>query len=122
MGVKEYARSPTFVIVNRYLGRLTMYHVDLFRIQEPAEAWDLGLEEYLWGDGVCVVEWADNAPDLFSPESIWIDLTYGEEEMERYITLHLKDGAPHQKLKALRELLNKEGQQVANISLSEVNV
>ncbi len=119
LGVQEYARSPTFVIVNRYRGRLTMYHIDLFRIQDPAEAWNLGLEEYIEGDGVCVVEWADNAPDLFPPESTWIDLTYGVEEMERYITFQVRDEARFAELKQLRDLLEKEGPQEFTLSLSE---
>ena len=111
VGVQEYARSPTFVIVNRYQGHLTMYHIDLFRIQDPAEVWDLGLEEYLGGDGVSVVEWANNAPELFSPESTWIDLTYGAGEMERYITLQVGQQGRSQMLKDLKKLLKKEEQQ-----------
>jgi hypothetical protein len=50
--------------------------MDLYRINDPLEAWDLGLEEYLSGDGVCVIEWADQAEDLFAEEGMWIDLEY----------------------------------------------
>ena len=111
LGFQEYARSPTFVIVNRYQGHLIMYHIDLFRIEDPAEVWDLGLEEYLEGDGVCVVEWADNAPELFSPESTWIDLAYGARETDRYITLKVEQQDRSKLLKDLRKLLKKEGQE-----------
>ena len=77
--VAGHPRSPTFVLMNRYQGRLTLHHVDLYRIGSPLEAWDLGLDEYLGGDGVCVVEWADQAEELFPEDSLWIRLDYSGE-------------------------------------------
>lgn len=104
LGVQEYARSPTFVLVTRYQGRHTIHHVDLFRIDDPLEALDMGLEEYLESDGVCVVEWADKAADLFPVESLRIELDYGSEEAERTMRFHTK-GTRHQALlKALQDL------------------
>ena len=88
MGVEGYARSPTFVMVTRYRGRLTLHHIDLFRVRDADEAWDLGLEEYLSGDDVCVVEWADRAAEVFPPEAMWLSLQYGATETERVITVH----------------------------------
>jgi len=76
LGVVEYARSPTFVLMTRYRGRLPLYHLDLYRINDPLEAWDLGLEEQLFGDGVCVVEWADRASQVFPDNCLWIALDY----------------------------------------------
>ena len=78
MGVTGHPRSPTFVLMNRYQGRLTLHHMDLYRIGSPLEAWDLGLDEYLGGDGVCVIEWADQAEELFPEDSLWIGLDYAE--------------------------------------------
>jgi len=88
LGVKEHARSPTFVLVTRYKGRLTIHHVDLFRIEDAAEALDLGLDEYLNGDGVCVVEWAEKASEVFSDQCLWIEMEYGDEEPVRRLKLH----------------------------------
>ena len=85
--VKEYARSPTFVLMTRYRGRLTLYHFDLYRINDPLEAWDLGLDEQLFGDGACVVEWAERAEEVFPKECLWIDLDYAEEGEGRTITI-----------------------------------
>lgn len=103
LGVQEYARSPTFVLVTRYQGRLTIHHVDLFRIDGSLEAQDLGLEEHLGGEGVCMVEWADKAPELFPQESLWIDLRYGNAQSERRMRLHTR-GTRHQDLlKGLRD-------------------
>ena len=87
MGVIEYARSPTFVIMTRYLGRLTLYHFDLYRINDPLEAWDLGLDEQLFGDGACVVEWAERAEEVFPADCLWIDLDYAGEGDGRTITI-----------------------------------
>jgi tRNA threonylcarbamoyladenosine biosynthesis protein TsaE len=76
LGVIGYARSPTFVLMTRYQGRFTLHHLDLYRIKDPLEAWDLGLDEQLSGDGVCVVEWADRAEEVFPEDALWIALDY----------------------------------------------
>jgi len=59
LDIKEYAFSPSFVLVREYHGRLPLYHIDFYRLDHFKEIADLGLEEYLYNDGVCVVEWAD---------------------------------------------------------------
>ena len=55
----EEVRSPTFTLINPYQGRVPVYHVDLYRIDRPADLDELGLEEILGGDGVAIVEWAE---------------------------------------------------------------
>lgn len=87
LGVAEYARSPTFVIMTRYRGRLTLYHFDLYRINDPLEAWDLGLDEQLFGDGVCVVEWADRAAEVFPDNCLWLHLDYAADGQGRTIDI-----------------------------------
>jgi tRNA threonylcarbamoyladenosine biosynthesis protein TsaE len=62
--------SPTFTIVHEYRGgRLPMYHIDLYRIQNEKDAIDIGLEEYLPGEGVTVIEWPERIPTLLPPET-----------------------------------------------------
>ena len=102
LGVPGYARSPTFVMVARYMGRLILHHIDLFRVQDTQEAWDLGLEEYLYDGGVCVIEWADQAAELFPPDSIWINLEYGAGEEDRVITLQASPETNGRLLEALK--------------------
>jgi tRNA threonylcarbamoyladenosine biosynthesis protein TsaE len=85
--VPGYVRSPTFVLTHRHQGRLLLYHLDLYRIGGPSEAWDLGLDEQLFGDGVCVVEWADRAEELFPPSCCWVSLEYGPSDECRNLTL-----------------------------------
>ena len=86
LGVPGYARSPTFVLMTRYQGRMVLHHVDLYRIGHPEEAWDLGLEDQLAGDGVCVVEWADQAAEIFPQDCLWIELSYGGSVKTRDIS------------------------------------
>ena len=76
LGVSGHVRSPTFVLTTRYHGRLTLYHMDLYRIGGPEEAWDLGLDEQLFGGGICIVEWAERAAEIFPPESLWTELEH----------------------------------------------
>ena len=90
--VPGYVRSPTFVLMSRHRGRLVLYHLDLYRIDGPVEAWDLGLDEQLFGEGVCVVEWADRAAELFPADCCRIALDYGPGEDCRDLTL--TEGSP----------------------------
>lgn len=80
LGAPGYARSPTFVLVTRYQGRLTIHHADLYRIDHPVEAWDLGLEDIMAaGEDVLIVEWADRAAEIFPPDALWIHLDYAAD-------------------------------------------
>ena len=80
LGAPGYARSPTFVLVTRYQGRLTIHHADLYRIDHPAEAWDLGLEDVIaGGEDVLIVEWADRAAEIFPADALWIGLDYAAD-------------------------------------------
>ncbi len=91
--VPGYVRSPTFVMVTRSIGRLTLHHIDLYRVEDSFEALDLGLEELMYGDGVCVVEWAERAADIFPEVSVSISIDYGKTESERSIALTAPAGA-----------------------------
>jgi tRNA threonylcarbamoyladenosine biosynthesis protein TsaE len=73
--------SPTFVIAGEYRGRCPFYHIDLYRLSEPRDIEALGLEEYLGGDGVAVIEWAQRAQWLLGPGTIkvWMHWRGGEE-------------------------------------------
>jgi tRNA threonylcarbamoyladenosine biosynthesis protein TsaE len=76
LGIKEYAFSPSFVIVREYHGRLPLYHIDFYRLNRIEEIADLGLDEYLYGQGVGVVEWADKGMILMPQEHLLINLSY----------------------------------------------
>ena len=65
LGVREQVNSPTFTILQIYeSGRLPLYHFDVYRIGDPEEMYEVGWEDYVWSDGVCLIEWADLIGEL----------------------------------------------------------
>jgi tRNA threonylcarbamoyladenosine biosynthesis protein TsaE len=87
LDIAGYATSPTFVMINQYRGRLPLYHIDLYRLDSIEEVVDLGLDDYLYGNGVCVVEWADKAMNVLSPEHLLIEINYVSDTV-RNLTLN----------------------------------
>lgn len=76
MGVKEYVNSPTFTILQVYDdGRLPLYHFDVYRIEEPEEMEEIGYEEYFFGDGVTLIEWADIISELIPRDAVRIEIS-----------------------------------------------
>jgi tRNA threonylcarbamoyladenosine biosynthesis protein TsaE len=72
--------SPTFTLIHHYYGgRLPIYHFDFFRLEDRQSAERLGLDEYFFGDGICLVEWADKFRDLIPAHAKWISLTTTSE-------------------------------------------
>lgn len=68
--------SPTFVLMRCHEGRLTLYHFDLYRIQDTHEMPALGYEEFFYSDGVCVIEWAERLGSLAPAEYLKIELEH----------------------------------------------
>lgn len=67
LGIDEHITSPTFTIVNEYKASEPFshfYHFDVYRISDSAEMYEIGFDEYVYGDGVCLIEWADLIEDL----------------------------------------------------------
>lgn len=80
LNITEPVRSPTFVLATEHLGRLNLYHIDLYRLDDTLEVDDLGLEDYFEGEGLCAVEWADKAMASFPAEHLLIEFeTIGQE-------------------------------------------
>lgn len=75
LAVEEYVHSPTFVLVAQYHGRLTVHHVDLYRIDSTPEAVDLGLDDYFNSSAVTVIEWADKAHRAMPPDHLRVEMT-----------------------------------------------
>ena len=76
LDIKEYAASPSFVVIRELKGRLPLYHIDFYRLDHLEEIAELGLDDYLYGNGVCVVEWAEKGLGLLPPEHLLIEMNY----------------------------------------------
>jgi tRNA threonylcarbamoyladenosine biosynthesis protein TsaE len=75
----EYITSPTFTFVNEYQGRVPFYHIDLYRLKDPAELENIGFERYVESDGATVIEWAERAEDELPVECLSVYLSYVDE-------------------------------------------
>ena len=93
LGVTETVTSPTFNIIREYKsGRIPQYHFDVYRIGDPDEMFELGYEEYFYGDGICVVEWADIIEELLPEDAVIIRIERGADEEEREYKIESEDG------------------------------
>ena len=83
LGYKGYVQSPTFALINEYRGDMMIYHFDVYRIDENEEMYDIGIDDYLFGDGVCIIEWAERIKELLPENVINVyikkDISQGED-------------------------------------------
>ena len=94
MGVQRPVGSPTFTLVNEYDGAAcVLHHIDLYRISGPREALGLGLDEYLHGDGITAIEWAERAAELLPAGTIHVEFCVGDKPDERVIRIRRGENA-----------------------------
>ncbi len=84
LGVKEYAMSPSFIIMREYHGRLPVYHMDFYRLDNVNEVVALGMDEYFYGQGVSIVEWPERALDELPVERLNISIEHGTQDTRRF--------------------------------------
>jgi len=110
LDIQESAFSPSFVIVREYHGRIPLYHVDFYRLDHIEEIADLGLEEYLYGNGVCAVEWAEKGLPVLPQENLLVELHYiPGSDAERIIHLRPEGKRYVDLINKLKGTLDKEG-------------
>ncbi|MFA5325367.1 MAG: tRNA (adenosine(37)-N6)-threonylcarbamoyltransferase complex ATPase subunit type 1 TsaE [Bacteroidales bacterium] len=83
LGVKDVVNSPTFTIVNEYLsgtGR-SIYHFDFYRINKLSEAIDIGFDEYIYSDGLCLIEWPEKIEELLPEETLRVHITVEGDDL-----------------------------------------
>lgn len=93
-----YITSPTFSLLHEYPGRISLYHMDFYRLAGEEEVEELGFEEYIYGDGLTVIEWPDRLGTLMPVERLHIELTmtsetsrtaclitYGAMDLDRFV-------------------------------------
>ena len=85
LGYSEPVTSPTYTIVNEYLGgRLPLFHFDMYRLQSSDDLWDIGWEDYLERGGVCAVEWSENVDDAME-DAITVTIQKTGEQTRRIL-------------------------------------
>ncbi|KPU43623.1 tRNA threonylcarbamoyladenosine biosynthesis protein TsaE [Oxobacter pfennigii] len=90
LNIDDYITSPTFTIVNEYNGRLPLYHFDVYRINDTDEMHEIGFDEYIYGQGVSVIEWANIIEEILPKENIWVDISKDMEVGEDYRKIQIK--------------------------------
>lgn len=84
LGIDEPVMSPTFTIVNEYYGRLPLYHFDVYRIADSEEMFDIGYDEYIYGDGISVIEWPQLIEDILPSNHYNVSVIKDYNEHEEY--------------------------------------
>jgi len=108
LDVQVVVNSPSYVIMNLYRGRMELYHFDFYRLEEEEELQELGLEEYFYGDGITLIEWADKFPGVLPTTRVEIDIVKDDEDLENSRILYFKH------LGKLEESLIEELKKVAS--------
>ena len=91
LGIEEPVSSPTFTIVQEYSGgRLPLYHFDVYRIGEPEEMEEIGYDDYFFGEGVCLIEWAELIRELLPERVISVSIEKDLEKGFDYRLIHIE--------------------------------
>lgn len=90
--IQEDITSPTFTIINEYMGKLPLYHFDVYRISSLEEMDDTGYEDYFFGEGICIVEWAEMIKELIPDNAFWITIEKDFLKNEDYRKITIEQG------------------------------
>jgi tRNA threonylcarbamoyladenosine biosynthesis protein TsaE len=85
LGVSAEVNSPTFSLVNQYFTSTgsSIFHFDLYRIEDPAELFDMGYEEYFFSGDLCFIEWPEKASHLIPDDALRVEIVVGENELRQ---------------------------------------
>ena len=87
LGVGEKVTSPTFTLIHEHrAGNMVVYHMDFYRLGTPKEILDIGVEDLFYGNGICLVEWAENMGELFPRQAVTVTIEHGGGQ-KRIITI-----------------------------------
>lgn len=89
LGIKETIASPTFGYVKEYNAAIgTIYHFDVYRLNNELEAYDIGMDEYLYSGNVCLIEWPEKIENLLPENTVWINI-HVEKDNSRTFEIEL---------------------------------
>lgn len=79
----QQVASPTYAIMNHYVGTIDVYHFDFYRLAGDSDVVELGFDDYFYGTGVCVAEWSERLAELLPPDAVNVTFTYGDGDERR---------------------------------------
>ena len=74
LGIEDNVTSPTFCLISEYQGKIPLYHMDVYRLEGSEDFIDMGAEELLYGNGVCIIEWSEKIKDILPKKTIYLDI------------------------------------------------
>ena len=104
LGARGHVSSPTFTLINEYPGRLPLVHLDVYRLSGPRDLEDMGYEEYFYGGGVIVIEWAEKIRDVLPDRTLFVCMRYVDENTREMVL-----EGPEEKMRMLEERLQSGG-------------
>jgi tRNA threonylcarbamoyladenosine biosynthesis protein TsaE len=93
--------SPTFTLINEYPGKIPLFHLDVYRLSGPRDLEDMGYEEYFYGSGIIVIEWAEKVRGILPEKTLFVSMRYIDENTREMIV-----EGPGDKIQKLEEVLN----------------
>lgn len=82
--ITEHITSPTFTIMNEYNGKYILYHFDVYRVNSEDDLYDIGFEEYVYGDGISIIEWAELVKEALPDDKLWIEICKEPNKDDNY--------------------------------------
>ena len=104
LDVNDYITSPTFTLINEYEGRISLYHFDVYRLENAHELDDLGFDDYFYGNGVSIIEWAEKIENTLPKERMVINIKRGNNDNERILEFKGFGIRYNQLIKELKEI------------------
>lgn len=92
LGVKDarHINSPTFVLIKEYDGKVPLYHLDLYRLDNIKDIENIGVEEYIYGDGIAVIEWSEKIKEILPKRHIWVRFKIKAENKREVIIENIR--------------------------------
>lgn len=109
-----YVTSPSFAILHEYAGRIPMYHMDFYRLQDANDVFDLGFEEYFYLSGLTVIEWSTRASEILPEDRISLEISQDDDEV-RTVTIHATNIFQERLLQILADFQPATGATLGNV-------
>lgn len=109
-----YVTSPSFAILHEYAGRIPMYHMDFYRLQDANDVFDLGFEEYFYLSGLTVIEWSTRASEILPEDRISLEISQDDDEV-RTVTIHATNIFQERLLQILADFQPAAGATLGNV-------